>query len=80
MLDSTMAGIGTLLLAAVVLFFVNPVIAIIPLVLAFVPLALKGAGMMFKHAAPPAQSEAGATGGGPSVPSTREASYDPRTG
>jgi predicted histidine transporter YuiF (NhaC family) len=73
MLDSFMAVAGLLILLTVGAFFLNPVIALIPIFLLVALLGLKAAGAMFKHAAP------SATGGttGPAVPSTREASYDP---
>ncbi len=73
MLDSTGVGIGTLVLAVIVCAFINPVLILIPLALAFVPLAFLGAGKLWKHAAPAPQAE-----GGVAIPSTREASYDPR--
>ena len=74
MLDSTGIGIGTLVLALIACLFINPVLALIPLALAFVPLAFLAAGKLWKHAAPAPQAE-----GGVAIPSTREASYDPRT-
>ena len=74
MVDSTLGGIVVLLLAGVVLLFVNPIIALVPLLLLFALLGLKVAGSMFKHAAPTAGG-----GQGPSVPSTEQAAYDPVT-
>ena len=73
MLDSTGIGIGTLVLATIACLFFNPVLALIPLALLAVPLTLIGLGKGYQHIAPPVPAE-----GSPSVPSTREASYDPR--
>ena len=73
MLDSTGVGILTLLLAAGLFIFVNPIIAIIPLALGGIPLAALAVARGYKHIAPPVQAQ-----GAPRVPSTREASYDPR--
>ncbi len=73
MLDSTMVGILTLLLAAALFIFVNPIIALIPLALGGIPLAFMAVAKGYQHIAPPVQTE-----GAPRVPSTREASYDPR--
>ncbi len=75
MVDSTLGAIAFLFLAAVALAFVNPIIAIVPLLLLFAFLGVKAAGGLFKHAAPTADQ----TGTSPSVPSTAEASYDPVT-
>jgi hypothetical protein len=72
MVDSTLGGIVVLLLAGVVLLFVNPIIALVPLLLLFALLGLKLAGGAFRHAAPTADA-----GNGPAVPSTEQASYDP---
>jgi hypothetical protein len=73
MLDSTGVGILTLLLAAGVFIFVNPIIALVPLALGGIPLAGLAVARGYKHIAPPVQTEHA-----PAVPSTREASYDPR--
>ena len=73
MLDSFMATAGFLVLLAIGAFVLNPVIALIPILLLFALLGLKAAGKMFQHAAPSAT--AGTTG--PAVPSTRDASYVP---
>jgi hypothetical protein len=75
MLDSTGIGIGTLLLATIACLFFNPILALIPLALLAVPVTMLGLGKLWSHAAP-APSEDGHS---PAVPSTREASYDPRT-
>ena len=73
MLDSTGVGILTLVLAAVIFIFVNPIIALVPLALGGIPLAGLLVARGYKHIAPPVQTEHA-----PRVPSTREASYDPR--
>jgi hypothetical protein len=75
MLDSTGIGIGTLVLATIACLFFNPVLALIPLALLLLPIALLSVGKLWSHAAP-APSE---DGHAPAIPSTREASYDPRT-
>ena len=74
MVDSTLGGIVVLLLAGIVLIFVNPIIAIVPFLLLFALLGLKAAGGLFKHAAPTVSA-----GDGPAVPSTEQAAYDPVT-
>ncbi len=75
MLDSTGIGIGTLVLATIACLFFNPVLALIPLALLVLPLTLMGVGKLWTHAAPAPTED----GHSPAVPSTREASYDPRT-
>ena len=78
MLDSTMAAAAVLLLAGVVLFFVNPIIALVPLLLLFALLGLRVAGGLFKHAAGAPADQGGSTAGtGAAVPSTEQAAYDP---
>ena len=80
MVDSTIGGIVVLLLAGVVLLFVNPIIALVPLLLLFALLGLKVAGSMFKSAASqPAQNAGPTAGAGGAVPSTEQASYNPVT-
>ena len=73
MLDSFMATAGVLVLLAVGAFILNPVIALIPILLLFALLGLKAAGKVFQHAAPSATT--GTTG--PAVPSSHDASYEP---
>jgi hypothetical protein len=79
MVDSTLGALAVLLLAGVILFFVNPIIAILPLLLIFALLGLKAAGSLFKHAAPPVDSSTGATGAGsgPATPTSADAAYEP---
>jgi hypothetical protein len=72
MADSFMGIGGVLLVLGVVLFFVNPIIALVPLLLVVALLALKFTGTLFKHAAPSVQA-----GGGPATPSSADAAYDP---
>ena len=72
MADSFMGAAAVLLLAGVVLFFINPIIAILPLLLLVALVGLKAAGVLFKHAAPTADA-----GNGPAVPSSGDAAYDP---
>jgi hypothetical protein len=73
MLDSFMATAGFLVLLAIGAFVLNPVIALLPLLLLFALLGLKAAGKLFQHAAPSATTGTS----GPAVPSTADASYDP---
>ena len=74
MADSILGIGGVLLVLGVVLFFVNPIIALVPLLLLFALVGFKVAGSLFKHAAPTATGDAG-----PAVPSTSDAAYDART-
>ena len=76
MVDSTFGALAVLLLAAVALFFVNPVIALLPLLLLVAFLGLKAGAALFKNAAPPVDTTGGGVGAAPSVPSSGEASYD----
>lgn len=73
MLDSFMGAAGLLVLLAIGAFFLNPVIALIPIFLLVALLGLKMAGKLFQHAAPSATTGTG----GPATPSSAEASYDP---
>ena len=73
MLDSFMATAGFLVLLAIGAFVLNPVIALIPMLLLFSLLGLKAAGKMFQHVAPSASTGTA----GPATPSTRDASYEP---
>ena len=77
MVDSTFGALAVLLLAAVVLFFVNPIVALVPLLLVFALLGLKAGASLFKHAAPPADTTGGGVGAAPTVPTSSEASYEP---
>ena len=77
MVDSTFGALAFLVLAAVALFFVNPIIAVVPLLLVFALLGVKAGGALFKHAAPPADTTGGGVGAAPTVPTTSEASYEP---
>ena len=77
MVDSTLGAIVVLLLAMVVLVFVNPIIALVPLLLLVGLLGVKAAGSLFKHAAPPADTTGGGVGAAPTVPTTSEAAYEP---
>jgi hypothetical protein len=72
MADSFMGAGAVLVVLGVVLFFINPIIALIPLLLLVALVGLKLAGVAFKHAAPTANA-----GDGPAVPSTGDAAYDP---
>jgi hypothetical protein len=74
MADSFLGIGGVLLVLGVVLFFINPIIAIIPLLLLVAVVALKSAGVLFKHVAPSPDG-----GAGPATPSSAEAAYDPVT-
>ncbi len=72
MLASTLVvGFAALLMLA--LGVLNPVLALIVVALALIPLALILAGGLFKHASAIVPKQ------GPSVPSSAEASYDPVT-
>ena len=75
MVDSTLGALAVLFLAGVILIFVNPIIAIVPLLLIFAVLGLKAAGVLFKHAAPPVDTSGQGVGAGPATPSSAEASY-----
>jgi hypothetical protein len=77
MLDSVLGGVVVLFLAAVALFFVNPIIALVPLLLLVGLLGIRVAGGLFRHAAPSSNTDAS---GGPAVPSSRDASYEPVSG
>jgi len=80
MVDSTLGALAVLLLAGVILFFVNPVIALVPLLLIVALLAIKASGRLFKHAAPPVDATSPTTsagGSGPAVPSSADAAYEP---
>jgi len=73
MLASTLAFgafVGVILLAMGV---INPILILPVVVLLLLPLTLRLAGGMWSRFAPPPA----ATHGGPHVPSTREASYQP---
>ena len=79
MVDSTLGALAVLFLAGVILIFVNPIIAIVPLLLIFAVLGLKAAGVLFKHAAPPVDTSSPGVGGGPATPTSGDAAYEPVT-
>ena len=72
MAASTLGAVAAIALVVLLLGVINPWIPAAVLVLAIVPLGVLLLGRLFKHAAPTTSG-----GAGPSVPSTREASYDP---
>ena len=74
MVDSVLGTIAFLALATLAVGIVNPAIPLVVLALAGVPFTLLLLGRAFKHVG----VNAGTTAG-PSVPSTREASYEPVT-
>ena len=73
MLDSVMGVLGLTGLLLLVLGVVNPIIAVVPLMLVGLFLGVRLAGRAFRHAG----VSASAGTAGPGVPSTREASYEP---
>jgi hypothetical protein len=75
MVDSTLGALAVLFLAGVILIFVNPIVAILPLLLIFALLGVKAASGLFKHAAPPADTSGEGVGAGPATPTSAEASY-----
>ena len=77
MVDSTFGALAVLLLAGVVLFFINPIIALVPLLIIVALLAFKAGAKLFTHAAPPVDTSGSGVGAGPSVPSSGDAAYEP---
>lgn len=69
---SALAAAGVIGVFLVVVGVLNVYLLIPFVILGFGPLAVVIVARMFRHAAPSANA-----GSGPSVPSTREASYDP---
>ena len=70
MLDSVMAVVALAALALLALGVINPVIGLIVLALAVLPLGVMLAARLFRHTSSTVST------GGPAVPSTAEASYD----
>ena len=77
MLASTFGAVAVIAIFALVLGIINPIIAVAVLVIALLPLVLMMTGRLFKHAPGGAQAGTSSLSGGPSVPSSADASYDP---
>lgn len=77
MLDSFMFMAGALVLLAVAAFVLNPLIALVPLLLLFALVGLKAGGRLFKHAGAAPTASDNVAHPGPTVPTTQEAAYNP---